>query len=213
MKCPNCGADLKENSKFCSKCGNKIEIKTVNKNSSSNSLPILLALIVVVFLLVVGFYVAGGFIGNGNLVDVTSISMDVGYYDTPFGGALSSLAYENGEDVDYRDYQVLEAVTEFTLMPREDITRITSLAIENVEVTFQDGESENWGSFIYTPDEYYLQDVGYDFKFTKTLDDNGKSIEEYYLITHIKGDIVINTTDEVNKVIGHLDEDITPNHY
>ena len=140
MKCPNCGADLKENSKFCSKCGNKIEIKTVNKNSSSNSLPILLALIVVVFLLVVGFYVAGGFIGNGNLVDVTSISMDVGYYDTPFGGALSSLAYENGEDVDYRDYQVLEAVTEFTLMPREDITRITSLAIENVEVTFQDGK-------------------------------------------------------------------------
>ena len=50
----------------------------------------------------------------------------------------------------------------------------------------------------------------YDFQISKTLKDTGENIDEYYAINHIKADIVINTTDETNKVIGHIDEDIVP---
>ncbi len=28
MKCSKCGAELKENAKFCSKCGSAVEVKT-----------------------------------------------------------------------------------------------------------------------------------------------------------------------------------------
>ena len=139
--------------------------------------------------------------------------MSVSYFDTPFGGALASSAAENGEYVDYRDYQVIGVITEFSFMPKELINRVVDFKVTNVEVTFENGESEKWGEFIYEPNTAYYPDEKYDFKFTKTLNETNKSIEEYYAITHIKADIVVNTTDETNKIIGHLDEDITPDHY
>ena len=139
--------------------------------------------------------------------------MNVGYYDTPFGGALASAAAENGENIDYSDYQVIDAITKFSFMPKELINRVVDFRVTNVEVTFENGENENWGEFIYEPDTVYYPDEKYDFKFTKTLDDTNKSIEDYYSISHISADIVINTTDETDKVIGHIDKDITPVHY
>ena len=42
--------------------------------------------------------------------------------------------------------------------------------------------------------------------YTKA-DDN---IAAYFKTNHIKADIVINTTDETNKVIGHIDHDVVP---
>lgn len=186
---------------------------------------------------------------DSDIVDVTKISMKVGYTDTPFGGAIYSSHYQDQEnmqrlqylktaqpeqyelelelsgitdeevenfeptELNYRDYQVKTAVTQFSIMPKEDIARVTGLSLENVEVFFENGDKENWGSYDYEPDDFYIRDVNYDFQFTADLNNSAKTIEEYYNVTHIKADIVIDTTDESNKVIGHLDEDIVPEHY
>lgn len=116
--------------------------------------------------------------------------------------------YANYTMKDHTAYQAVVSVVKFSLMPRETINRVTGISLKNIEVSFDGGGSENWGSFKFDPKTSYLKDNNYKFSITKTLED--KSIEEYYKINHIKADIVINTTDEKNKVVGHINQDITP---
>ena len=251
MQCPNCGEDVKENSKFCNKCGQKLESKPIQNSNGwlSNPVRIICVIIAVIVVIIVGSVAFSG-LNNDDLVDVTSISMFVSYSDTPFGGAIESAEiadqeeierlkylkesnpdqyefelqtsefsdeeienYDENSGTDHEDYQVLEVITKYSIMPKETISRVTAFSLENVIVTFENGDSEAWGSYIYEPDDMYFEDSNYDFQFTKTLENSNKTIEEYYTITNIKADIVINTTDEMNKVIGHLDADITPDHY
>ena len=216
--CPECGKPIEEDSDFCSNCGKKVE--NDNKDMSQNNLNIFNSLLsnskLIIFavgiIAVIGLIIISSGLFSGDLVDVTSTSLSVGYSDTPFGGALSSAAAMNGEDTNYRDYQVGTAVFKYSLMPRESITRITGMSLKNVEVSFDGGGSENWGDFYFKSYKTaYIQDLSYDFQITKTLKDTGENIDEYYAINHIKADIVINTTDETNKVIGHIDENIVPN--
>lgn len=214
--CPNCGNLLENNSDVCPSCGNKINGGgKVSSLIGSNilykpKLITLVILLIIVFISVIAF--TSGMFG-GDLVDVTYSSISIGYSDTPFGGALSSLDSENGEDVDTLDYQVGNAVFKFSLMPKESITRITGVSLQNVQVFFEDGGSENWGDFVFKNYKTaYIQDMNYNFQISKNLKRTGETIDEYYKINHIKGDIVINTTNENNKIIGHIDEDIMPNN-
>ena len=119
--------------------------------------------------------------------------------------------YANSSDKSHKEYQVMTAVTKFSLMPKETINRVTGLKLENVEVFFENGDKENWGSFKFNPKNTYLQDKNYNLQISKTLKNTGKTLDDYCTIKHIKADIVMNTTDETNKVIGHIDNDITPN--
>lgn len=223
--CPNCGNELDENSEFCSNCGNKLndtsnndtkqEKQVTPKNFNFNTIMensklIIIAIVAIIAFL--GIISLAGLFGN-DIVDVTSIEMSVSYSDTPFGGAISSARTMNGLDTNYRDYQVGTAVTKFSLMPRETITRITGLALYNTEVTLENGKTEKWGNFKFNPKDMYIRDTNYDFRISKTLGETGENIDQYYTISHIKADIVINTTDAKNKVIGHINEDITPKHY
>lgn len=123
------------------------------------------------------------------------------------------IKYGSSSGTNHTDYQVGMAVTKFSLMPRETITRVTGLAVTNIEVSLENGETENWGTYTFNPKDLYLQDTNYKFTISKTLEDSDKSIEDYYTISHIKADIVMNTTDETNVVIGHINEDIIPTHY
>ena len=36
------------------------------------------------------------------------------------------------------------------------------------------------------------------------------NIDAYFKTNHIKADIVINTTEDINKLIGHIDQDVVP---
>ena len=56
-------------------------------------------------------------------------------------------------------------------------------------------------------DGEYSFSMGYVVNLYDNADDN---IDAYFKTTHIKADIVINTTDETNKVIGHIDSDVVP---
>ena len=121
--------------------------------------------------------------------------------------------YVSSPSTNHQDYQVGQAVTKFSLMPKETITRVTGLVVANVEVTLENGKTENWGNYKFKPKDMYLQDTNYKFSMTRTLKNTGENIEEYYSISHIKADIIMNTTDRQNVVIGHINKDITPSHY
>lgn len=70
MKCKKCGFENKDSAKFCTKCGENLEIKPQTtdsaQSSKSNSKYIILALIVVIILLVgsIGYFV--GTMDSGN---------------------------------------------------------------------------------------------------------------------------------------------------
>lgn len=121
--------------------------------------------------------------------------------------------YLNAGSINHRDSQVGKAITKFSLMPKETITRVTGLKLANVEVSLDGGKTENWGTFTFETKDAYIKDMNYDFSISKILGEKGENIDEYYKITHIKGDIVINTTEKTNLVIGHLNEDVKPTHY
>ncbi len=212
--CPNCGNKLDDGSDFCSNCGNKINNTSSNESKQTkfeapNSLmskPKVIIIAIAVIIVLAAIFLIGGAFSN-ELVDVTSISMSMGYYDTPFGGAIASATNGN-----YQNYQVGSAITKFSLMPRETITRVTGLAVSNIEVDLGNGKTENWGTYTFEPKDMYIENVNYDFKITHQLGDMGEKIEDYYSISHIKADIVINTTDATNMVIGHINEDIVIQH-
>lgn len=205
--CPTCGSKVDDNLDFCSNCGSKLNKKNNNSNAKVNTQPHqtknnisnkshnsstikkLAILVIIVIIAIIAVSSLGG-IFNNDIVDVTSIEMTIGTYDTPFGKEQDS------------------ALVSYSLMPRETITRMTGLVVSNVEVTLENGEKENWGSFSYTPKNKYLKDSNYKFTLSKTLENK----EDYYTISHIRADIVMNTTDEKNVVIGHIDNDITPKH-
>ncbi|WP_407378649.1 zinc ribbon domain-containing protein [Methanobrevibacter sp.] len=52
MKCSNCGFENKETAKFCSKCGQSLEVAPA-KNESSNSKIIIAALVIIILILAV----------------------------------------------------------------------------------------------------------------------------------------------------------------
>ena len=111
------------------------------------------------------------------------------------------------------------------LIPNENIEHIRSLELQNVKIKYENGtevQLENDGFNYDTSDldNYYFDtlnslDEDYDYLFTyyspvSYYNDNyeDSNPDAPYEITHIKGDIVVNTTTEDNRVIGHLDSDI-----
>ena len=99
------------------------------------------------------------------------------------------------------------------------------MELQNVEITYDNGtkaQLENHGFKYYSSklDNNYFKtlnrlDKDYDYLFTyhspiSYYDANCVDIDPDapYKITHIKGKIVINTTTEDNRVIGHLDSNI-----
>ena len=65
--CKNCGAELKENNKFCSECGKPIENITQNNNtqSSNNKIILISVAIFVVILIIFGVFIANGYLTTG----------------------------------------------------------------------------------------------------------------------------------------------------
>ena len=67
MKCTKCGYENKKNAKFCSKCGQSLEVPVSYEKSKSNSKIIIATLIIVIVILALGVaYFA--FFDNNNVV-------------------------------------------------------------------------------------------------------------------------------------------------
>ena len=90
----------------------------------------------------------------------------------------------------------------------------TRFSLQNIEITYSDGQTQQAGSGvfnshenIYNPHQEYSYSMNYVVNLHSKADDN---IDAYFKTSHIKADIVINTTGETNKVIGHIDNDVVP---
>ena len=111
------------------------------------------------------------------------------------------------------------------IVPKEDIDHIKSMELQNVEITYNNGTKVQLENRVFKYDSSDLDnkyfktlkrlDKDYDYLFTyhspvSYYDANRVDInpDAPYKITHIKGEIVVNTTTEDNRVIGHLDSDI-----
>ena len=59
MKCEKCGFENKDTAKFCSKCGNSLELKPEVGKNNNNSKIIIAALVIIIVILAVciGYFV------------------------------------------------------------------------------------------------------------------------------------------------------------
>ena len=144
---------------------------------------------------------AGGLFG-GDDVTVKDVKLDF------FWGNVSA---NPSRDIMCNVYKI-----NFEFVSNVNLDHIKSIKLRNVEVTFDgkvhkyndcvleyDKDKANNGDFKYLnsflKDDYYIFTVK--LKDTKFYDSNS--------ISHIKADIVVNTTTQDNIVIGHIDDDIS----
>ena len=75
---------------------------------------------------------------------------------------------------------------------------------ENFKVTYENGVTEDLGSITFNNKNTYLanNEYGFHYKYYTNEDVRNQKV-------HISADIVIDTLNEQNKVIGHLDYDVT----
>ena len=219
--CDQCGQELNENAKFCSSCGaksspleketvgakvDKIIDKAKSNNDNSFNMKILIGLIValaVIAILVFAFSGGNGISLGSDLVDVTRVSLDHKYFyaNTPFGGGTS-------------DQRPIKGIIKFSFMPSDYLEYVTGIGLKNIRITYKDGQTQSVGSGTFS-EHYNIYNPHQEYSFSMTyvvdLYDNAEeNINAYFDTTHIKADIVINTTDETNKVIGHIDNDVVP---
>ena len=216
--CDQCGKELDISAKFCSSCGSevisvepetvgakvdKMIDKTKSATNGSSNLKFILAGIVIALLLVFVFvFVFSGSGLGSNVVDVTSVSLDHKYFyaNTVSGGTV--------------DERPIKGIIKFSFMPTQYLERVTAIGLKNIEITYSDGQIQKVGSGffnghenVYNPHQEYSYSMNYEVKLHSNAEDN---IDAYFKTKHIKADIVINTTDETNKVIGHIDNDVVP---
>ena len=215
--CDQCGKELDISAQFCSACGAEVSLveqetignkvdKVIDKTkstagSSPNLKFILVGVIAVLIVLILVFAFSGSGIGS-DAVDVTSVSLDHKYFyaTTVSGGTV--------------DERPIKGIIEFSFMPTEYLERVTGIGLQNIEITYEDGQTQQAGSGvfnghenIYNPHQEYSYSMNYVVNLHSKADDN---IDAYFKTSHIKADIVVNTTDETNKVIGHIDNDVVP---
>lgn len=80
MKCGKCGFENKDNAKFCTKCGGKLEVgESVNVSQKSNNSKYVIALLVVIIIIlisVIGFYAFNMGSGSGSVSTNDNISQE-----------------------------------------------------------------------------------------------------------------------------------------
>lgn len=223
--CNQCGQKMDISAQFCPSCGAKaqsVEKETVGqkvdrvidktKSSNNGSPSIIVVLVIVIAILAILVLVfafsggnngsEGGFNFGSDIVDVTRVSLNHKYF------------YANTVSSGTVDERPIKGTVEFSFMPTEYIERVTSIGLQNLEITYSDGQVQKAGSGtfnthenIYNPHQEYSYNMNYVVDLYTKAEQN---INAYFKTTHIKADIVINTTDATNKVIGHIDKDVVP---
>lgn len=221
--CSNCGSKLEEGSDFCTNCGTPIKHENKQKSNPSNSvldnnsnlnnklggmdmgnmIKCIVPIVIIVILLVIGMSLFGG----GDSVDVKDV-----YLSNHIPHRMHSNSQASG-------------VVIFSIVPKTDLTHITSIKLKNVEISYDGYDSDSYesmplkydanendnGGFKYTDAlaKNYLYSFYFNFDVTKEGLDYHQNEEAVKSIKHIKADIVIDTTTESNVVIGHIDSDVT----
>lgn len=234
--CSNCGSKLEEGSDFCTNCGTPI--KHGNKQKSNhpsdsvldnnsnlnnklggmdmgNMIKCIVPIVIIVILLVIGMSLFGG----GDSVDVKDVYLS---NHLPHRYASTTTATPL---VDTPSQDIANGVFKFSIVPKTDLTHITGIRLENVEISYDGYDSDSYesmplkydanendnGGFKYTDAlaKNYLYSFYFNFDVAKEGLNHSQNSEALQSIKHIKADIVIDTTTESNVVIGHIDSDVT----
>lgn len=217
--CSNCGSKLEEGSDFCTNCGTPIKHENKQKSNPSDSvldnnnklggmgmgnmIKCIVPIVIIVILLVIGMSLFGG----GDSVDVKD--------DIYLSNHLPHRMHSNSQ---------ASGVVIFSIVPKTDLTHITGIRLENVEIIYDGYDSDNYDSLsLYyennendnillsqfnTLSKDYLYTFYFKFDVTKEGLDYHQNEEAVKSIKHIKADIVIDTTTENNVVIGHINNDV-----
>lgn len=101
------------------------------------------------------------------------------------------------------------------LKAKDTVKDVTTTKIQNLEITYGDGSVQKIGNFTFDKNNTYreyVKDNNYSlpciYVFDQSLWNGSTSFSEFCNNAHIKGDIVVDTSSESNKVIGHLDNDV-----
>lgn len=211
--CGYCGNKLENDENFCSNCGKSV-VKSQNPNTNQNLnktedfftknnkyFMILIPIVAVLFIIMAVVIFSGGIIGS-DLVDVTSVTLDHKYF------------YANSVSGGTIEERPIKGILDFSFMPKENIDRVTGIGLQNVKFTYANGQTEAGKSCVFNSHEnVYISGLEYSYSFIyqvqlyKLAEDN---IRAYFDTTHVSGDIVVNTTSDINKVIGHIDKDVVP---
>lgn len=233
--CPNCGNKIDDGELFCPECGSKIVEKNNaskkaiideddkiskkikersekfnSKNNNSNTLfdKINLKLvIIIIFLAIIGF-VAISSISHNDMVEVQDATIDYSY-----AGTSRTAPSINGEKSSMSNGQ--KATFSINVVPKQNILYINGVRLENVIITLENGTKLNidsadtnvYMSDVKMPSSNLIlsKDMSYILKFSTKLP---FQTELRSPVTHITGDLVIDTTSNKNMICGHVDSDI-----
>lgn len=212
--CENCGYKLNANDKFCEKCGSKIEEKDKPKkatliennmgeninNNGSNTLFCIIGIIVVIIII---FGVISIFSHGGGIADIQEV-----YMKKPVSGH-GMYNTQNG-------WKPIPGGTTFSIrfVPHQDILHYQNVRLVNGAIRYNNGteavfdnQDMNLGldyenSELPTQSSLY-QDSWYTFTFKYS--GSTKKIEQ---ISHLSGDLVVDTTTEQNILLAHVDNDV-----
>ena len=134
------------------------------------------------------------------LVDFNN-SLDKGN-DSSFE-VLDKYIKEHGGTTNNNAGEYIAAVA-FKIIPKETISGVNSFKLNNFKVTYENGVTEDLGSITFNNKNTYLanNEYGFHYKYYTNEDVRNQKV-------HINADIVIDTLNEQNKVIGRLDYDTT----
>ena len=119
--CPNCGAEVKENSKFCSKCGSSITnvVNDVNKNamnsqnskeSSNNVIIIAVAAVIIVAIIAGTFVFLSGNDSGSDVIVVNNSDSDDAVEESSDSGSSSSNSGSSSSSSDAVTYSQAQSM-------------------------------------------------------------------------------------------------------
>ena len=119
--CPNCGAEVKENSKFCSKCGSSITnvVNEVNRNamnsqnskgSSNNVIIIAVAAVIIVAIIAGTFVFLSGNDSGSDVIVVNNTDSDDAVEESSDSGSSSSNSGSSSSSSDAVTYSQAQSM-------------------------------------------------------------------------------------------------------
>ncbi len=228
--CPNCGEKITADSLFCDSCGFDLNNNKKKSNPdlakivSQNSKIIILAGVILV--LIIAAICLVGFSSGNNMVNVTDVGIYDDYSGGPFGGAVSSAITMREEEAQNpgsnsgvfggsssgSDNYDIRLGVKISLVPYETIEDVESIEFKNIEITYSDGSVQTLKDVSFSG-KNLMKDSRYPFAFNYNLDqglwNESIHLQDFYGKGHVKADIVINTTSQTDKLIGHIDNDVT----
>lgn len=166
--------------------------------------------------------------GGSDLVEVKDVGLYPDYrIDSATASAISQKEFdaetygstpapEGFNDLSSNDDFDIPLGMIINLTAKDTIKDVTVTKLQNIEITYQDGSVQKVGNFTFdetnTYNEY-AKNQNYSlpciFNFDQSLWNGTTHFVDFCKKPHVKGEIVVDTPSESNKIIGHLDNDIT----